>query len=83
MIAAIFTVALLLADTAPAAATPPAPTAAAPKVNKDGLVCHTQEVLGSRIPKKVCTTPEEAADRAAQDRRNIERMQGNTGYVKQ
>jgi hypothetical protein len=84
MIAAIFTVAILLADAAPAAASPPPDAAASaakgPKVNKDGLVCHNEEVLGSRIPRKVCMTPADAADRAQQDRRNVERMQGQQGY---
>jgi hypothetical protein len=79
MISAVFAAALLLAQAAPAAgADAPKPVAAAakaPKVNKDGLVCHTEEILGSRIPQRICFTPEEAAQRQQQDRQNIEHMQ--------
>jgi hypothetical protein len=50
-----------------------------PKVNKEGLICHSEPVLGSRIPKKVCSTPAEAADRAQQDQMMLNHMQGNMG----
>jgi len=89
MIGATLAAIVLLAQAAPAAAaaTPDAaaPVAAAapakgPKVNKDGLVCHSEQVLGSRIPTRVCVTPQDAADRAQQDKMNLERMQGQMGY---
>jgi hypothetical protein len=91
MIGAVLTVAILLADAAPAAAQPQAPVAAAPgdqvasakpKVNRDGMVCHTEEILGSRIPKRVCMTPAAAEDRALQDQQNLQRMQSQFGYNK-
>ena len=88
MIGVLFAAAVLLAETTPAAAdnpadaAPPAAVKAPPvKVNKDGKVCHTEEVLGSRIPKRVCFTPEEEADRAQQDRLNLQHMQGNNSYA--
>jgi hypothetical protein len=66
---------------APAADAPAAPAATAkPKVNRDAVVCHTEEVLGSRISKKVCYTPAEAEDRARQDQRNLDHMQSGFGY---
>jgi hypothetical protein len=94
MISAIFAAAILMAQSTPAAASAPTPStpvvapaapsatvnvAKGPKVNKDGLVCHTEPVLGSRIPKKVCMTPAEAADRAQQDQMMLNHMQGNEG----
>ena len=93
MISAIFAVAILMAQSTPAAAAPipstpvvapAAPSATVnvakgPKVNKDGLVCRSEPVLGSRIPKKVCMTPAEAADRAQQDQMMLNHMQGNEG----
>ena len=87
MISVLFAAAILLAETTPAAAgaqavaAPPAAAAPAQKVNKDGLVCHTEEIVGSRIPKKVCFTPEQAADRAQQDRENLDHMQGHNSYT--
>jgi hypothetical protein len=90
MIGAVFTVAILLADATPAAAqpTPAAPAAAPadqsasakPKVNRDGMVCHTEEILGSRIPKRVCMTPADAEARAHQDQQNLGRIQSQFGY---
>jgi hypothetical protein len=92
MFSAILAATVLLAQAAPAAADPaPASVAAAPapdakvvvaqgpKVNRDGLICHTEPVLGSRIPKKVCFTPSQAADRAQQDQMMLNRMQGSQG----
>ena len=86
MFSAVFA-AVVLAQAAPAADAPrPADAQVAPadakgpKVDKDGLVCHTEEVLGSRIPKRICYTPEAAAQRQQEDRRTIEHMQSrNSG----
>jgi hypothetical protein len=86
MIGAVFSVALLFAQAAPAT-TPDAPKPAdsamaatpasspGPKVNKDGLICRTESLIGTRIPKRTCVTPEDAAARQQEDRRNIERLQ--------
>ena len=43
--------------------------ASAPKVNKNGKICKTEDVTGSRMPKRVCYTPEqwEARQRAGRD----------------
>jgi hypothetical protein len=94
MISSVLAAALLMAQAAPdaagaqvpmaAAPAAPAPVAAkGPKVNKDGLVCHTEEVLGSRIPKRICFTPEQLADRKQQDQETLERLQSQNGYNKQ
>ena len=85
MISAILAAAILLAETTPAAAgSHPAATPVAapgPKVNKDGMICHTEEVLGSRIPTRVCMTPEQEAQRRQQDREMTEHMQSQNGYT--
>jgi hypothetical protein len=96
MISAIFAAAMLMAQSTPAAASEPTPSTPAvapaapgadvnvakgPKVNKDGLICHSEPVLGSRIPKKVCMTPAQAEDRAQQDRLMLDHMQGSQGGI--
>ena len=86
MISAALALALLMADPTPDAGSPPAAAPAATpkvKVNRDGMVCHTEEVLGSRIPKKVCMSPAEAEDRARQDQQNLNHMQSQNGFVHQ
>jgi hypothetical protein len=73
-------------DSAPAvaAATTTAPTsvpgvkvtAAKPlKLNKDGLVCHNQYVIGSRIPQKLCYTPAQEEERRREDQETAMQMQ--------
>ena len=93
MISAIFAAAILFAETTPAAA--PAPVApataavdgatAAPGVTKakrdSDLICHSEQVLGSRIPSRVCYTRAEQEDRAQQDKQNLQRMQSQFGKV--
>lgn len=86
MIGVVLSAALLLAQATPDAgasanmpAQPAATPAKAPKVNRDGMICHTEEILGSRIPKKVCFTPEQAASREQQDRLNLEHQQSQNG----
>ena len=77
-----------MAETTPAVeaapAAPPSPprrdahpvkVAKAPKVNQDGMVCHSEEVLGSHLPKRVCYTPAEAEDRSQQDRQALSHVQ--------
>jgi hypothetical protein len=81
---------LLMADT-PAAAvaattvTPanaatanPATAAAAPaakKADKPKLICKTEAVTGSLMPKKTCYSSDDLALRQQDERRNLERMQ--------
>lgn len=64
---------LMSAETTPAAgdsATPPA--AAAPKPKK---VCTTTTELGSRLPVRVCRTPEEAAALAQASKEAVQDLQ--------
>ena len=80
MILALLAATVLMADVVSApqpTATPPAagvqPTAKVDRrVNKLGLICRNEAVLGSRFPKKVCFTPEALAERTREDRANLE-----------
>ncbi len=62
------------AETAPAdaAATPAAPVA---KSDKDRMVCKTEALAGSRVPKKVCATKGEWDARRQADRDQLEKAQ--------
>lgn len=85
MISTILTAALLLTDAA--AAAPPqdihasatavqAPAAEAQKkVSPDEKVCHTTQMLGSRLPVKLCSTARQDAMRKFEDRQLIEGAQ--------
>ena len=88
MISVIFTAALLLTDAAAAApqpqaaltppVTPQTATAAADaakKVSPDEKVCHTTQMLGSRLPVKLCSTARQDAMRKFEDRQLIEGAQ--------
>jgi len=85
MISAILLLALM-ADPAPAGATPPvapAPAAApaptpAPKAKTDELVCHTEKELGSNLTHHVCRRQSDIDARAAQDRETLEQIQSGT-----
>lgn len=58
--------AALAAGSPDAATAPSAPSAPPPAVAskaKDDVVCKTEEVTGSRFPKKVCYSKAEAAER--------------------
>lgn len=57
MISLVLAAALLAAGDPPASAPPPA--AKTEKPSKDNLICKREAVLGSRMPRKVCLTPEE------------------------
>lgn len=74
---------VLLADTTPAAATAatqPAPAAdAAKKTEKPKVICRSEAVIGSLMPKKTCYTVDEMAQRKQDERQNLERMQANQG----
>ncbi len=54
------------------------------KENTEGLICKSEKVLGSKIPKKVCRTPEQmeaemlATQDAARRMRTSGRADGNT-----
>jgi len=85
MISVILTAAILLTDAT--AATPPQPasmpaqatqTAAADpakKVDPEEKVCHTTQMVGSRLPVKLCATARQEAMRKFEDRQLIEGAQ--------
>jgi 3-oxoacyl-ACP reductase-like protein len=77
---------VLMADTTPAAATAaattvaakPAEAAAAPaatKTEKPRLICRTENVIGSLMPKKTCYSSDELSVRQRDERQNLERIQ--------
>jgi len=85
MISVIFTAAILLTDAA-ATAQPQdihatansvqAPAAETQKkVSPDERVCHTTQMLGSRLPVKLCSTARQDAMRKFEDRQLIEGAQ--------
>jgi hypothetical protein len=85
ILSAMFAATMLLADTTPAAATAasnvnPA-TAAAPakpaKADKPRVICKSESVTGSLMPKKTCYTTDDYAQRQQDERQNLERMQNN------
>ncbi|WP_372786946.1 hypothetical protein [Phenylobacterium sp.] len=90
MISAILAAAILLADTT-AALQQPAPdaaakstataqtaaqaTAAAKKNDPQAMVCHSEPVLGSRLPTKRCRTQGDIATEKLESRQALERSQ--------
>ena len=86
ILSAMFAATMMLADTTPAAATAassvnPA-TAAAPakpaaKADKPRVICKTESVTGSLMPKKTCYTTDDYAQRQQDERQNLERIQNN------
>jgi len=76
MIAVVFTVALM---TATHAGQPPvAQPASAPKpdkIRKADTVCRFEAVVGSRMPRRICTTQAEWEARSATDRLTTEKVQ--------
>jgi hypothetical protein len=80
MIAHLLAAVMLFADAAAAVPEPPAlaPMAAKPKLTKIGMICRNESVIGSKLPKRVCLTPEEDAARKARDRELTEYMQHST-----
>jgi hypothetical protein len=83
---------LMLADATPAAATaaqPAQPAAAAAaatpatpaKPVEDKLICRSEEVTGSLMPKKVCRRASDIARDRQDQRENLERIQREVGAV--
>jgi len=86
MISVVFAAAILFSDATPAATAPIPAVAATPasapvvaKVDRNAVVCHNEEVVGSRIPKRICMTKAQEEDRAQQDKLTLERMQAQHG----
>jgi hypothetical protein len=85
MLVSMLAAVVLMADTPAAAEAPAQPAApAAPPVSKrkqlakKGMICHNEPVLGSKLPKRVCYTPEQAEERKALDRELTEYLQHST-----
>jgi hypothetical protein len=79
MIVPLLAAVMLFADASSAAAAPPAPAPAGKvKLTKTGMICRNEAVIGSKLPKRVCLTPEEDAARRARDRELTEYMQHST-----
>ena len=84
----MFAVAILLADTTPAAAnaaatvspaTVTATPAKAARTEKPRLICKTEAVTGSLMPKKTCYTSDDLAQRRQEERANLEKLQNQLG----
>jgi hypothetical protein len=66
-------------------AAPPAPASSAqiaadakkPAKNPGRLICHTETATGSLMAKKTCYRADDMAERKAEERQNLERMQTN------
>lgn len=95
MFSAILAATVLMAGAAPAAADAAAPAPAAipaaaapadpaakpePAKPKERIVCHTEQALGTLVPKKTCYSTGAMAQRRQEERQNLERMQSNTPY---
>jgi hypothetical protein len=79
---------VLMADATPAAAAAAATVspatvngAATPDktAEKPKLICKTEPVLGSLMPKKTCYTSDQMAQRRQDERENLQRMQNQVG----
>jgi hypothetical protein len=81
MIVALLASVALLAEAVPAAQpTEPAapPVSGKQKLSKKGMICRNESVIGSKLPRRVCLTPEQDAERRQQDRELTEYMQHST-----
>lgn len=70
------------AATSPTEPAPAAQTQAADASAKSDVVCHTEQVTGSRFPKKVCRSRAEMEAQKQDDQdalRNMQRMTGPRG----
>ena len=81
-LSAMLAATVLMADTTPAAATaataPPeakAEATAAKKTEKPKLICKSENVTGSLMPKKTCYNSDDMAQRRQDERQNLERIQ--------
>ena len=88
MFAFLFLAGALMAQAAPAAPeaaapakpAPPTPVYAPPKAadqKDDQIVCHSQSVLGSRLPVRRCRTVGEIKERTFNDQQMVEHAQQN------
>jgi hypothetical protein len=76
LLSTLIAAALLADPPATGDAKPGAPAAPAPvKADKPKVVCHTEAVTGSLMPKRTCYTEEQSAQRRQEERQNLERIQ--------
>ena len=78
MFVAMLAATILMADATTAAPTntPAAPAETAKKADDQKLVCHTEQILGSRMPVKKCRTAEQAKQDKQDARDQLDRAQG-------
>jgi invasion protein IalB len=89
ILSAMFAATILMADTTPAAAaaaattvspaTVTAPSTKDAKADKPRLICKTEAVTGSLMPKKTCYTSDDLAQRRQEERANLEKIQNQLG----
>jgi hypothetical protein len=87
ILSALIAASLMLADTTPAAATAAqtaqpaaAATPATPaKPTEDRLICRSESVTGSLMPKKTCRRASDMARDRQDQRENLERIQREVG----
>ena len=87
ILSALIAASLMLADTTPAAATAAqtaqpaaAATPATPaKPTEDRLICRSEAVTGSLMPKKTCRRASDMARDRQDQRENLERIQREVG----
>jgi len=72
MISLVIALAMMAGE--PASSTAPSK---AEKVNKDGLVCKKEAVVGSRMKTRVCLTPEQWEQRKNDARDELDAAQRN------
>lgn len=75
LIAALAAGLILTAETAAAPTPPPSAGQAVAAPEKPKLICHKITPLGSRMPKKVCQTPEEIAQERSDAKDMLRDMQ--------
>lgn len=91
LLSALLAATVLMADTTPAAAAAATTVAAKPaeatatatataapaakKTEKPRLICKTEQVTGSLMPKKTCYSSDELSQRRQDERQNLERIQ--------
>ncbi|HEY9233787.1 MULTISPECIES: hypothetical protein [Phenylobacterium] len=80
MLIAVLTAALALhassaAPATPAASPEPPKAQVAQVADKDRMVCKTEALAGSRVPKRVCATKGEWEARRAEDKEHLDAMQ--------
>ncbi|HEY3947823.1 hypothetical protein [Phenylobacterium sp.] len=88
LFSALIAAAAILADGAPAVAATPAttatpPTATAPatpaaKTEKPRMICKSEAVIGTLMPKKTCYSVDQAKDRQQAERENLRDIQAKS-----